>query len=65
MAIPQYQRTVIRQVQATDMSEGNVWRELANTLDNFSSQINRTTQNIVASEKNKAIAKQKAEQESF
>jgi hypothetical protein len=61
MAIPQYQRTVIRQVQATDMSEGNVWRELANTLDNFSSQINRTTQNIVASEKNKAIAKQKAD----
>ena len=59
--IPQYQRTVIRQVQATDTSEGNAWRTLANTLDNFSSQITNTTRSIAADKKSKAIVQQRAD----
>ena len=39
MALPEYKRTVLRQVQQADMSEANSWAALAQTLDNFSAQI--------------------------
>ena len=39
MALPEYQRTILRQVQDADMSSANVWKTLANTLDNYSSQL--------------------------
>jgi hypothetical protein len=39
MALPEYQRTILRQVQEADMSSANVWKTLANTLDNYSSQL--------------------------
>ena len=39
MALPEYNRTILRQVQETDMSEANVWAALAQTMDNFSAQI--------------------------
>mgnify|MGYP000129565602 FL=1 len=61
MAIPQYQRTVIRQIGPTDMSDGNAWRALANQMDNFGSQIGNVTRNIATSQKAKAAAQQKAD----
>ena len=61
MAIPQYQRTVIRQIGPTDMSDGNAWRALANQMDNFSSQIGNVSRNITSSQKAKAAAQQKAD----
>ena len=39
MALPEYNRTILRQVQETDMSEANVWAALAQTMDNFSAQM--------------------------
>jgi len=71
MAIPQYQRTVVRQVLATDMSEANVWKTLAAQMDNFSSQIgayaqqdtarkSRSAANQKANDKAKAAAQEKA-----
>ena len=60
MAIPEYNRTVLRQTQETDMSEANVYQALAQTLDNFSSQIGSTTRNLMASEKAKQAAELKA-----
>ena len=61
MAIPQYQRTVVRQVLATDMSEANVWKTLAAQMDNFSSQIGGFTRNQIANDKAKAAAQQRAD----
>jgi hypothetical protein len=45
--LPSYQRTILRQVQETDMSEANVWATLAQTMDNFSSQIGSFTSNQI------------------
>jgi len=39
MALPEYNRTTLRQVQPADMSSAKVWETLANTLDNFSAQL--------------------------
>ena len=61
MAIPKYQRTVVRQVLATDMSEANVWKTLAAQMDNFSSQIGGFTRNQIANDKAKAAAQQRAD----
>ena len=56
MALPTYERTILRQVQEADMSEANVWKALAVTMDNFSSQIGSFTSNQIANEKSKAAA---------
>ena len=58
--LPQYQRTILRQTQETDMSEANVWKTLAAQMDNFSSQIGSYAQADIA-RKSKAAAAQKAE----
>ena len=58
MALPEYQRTVMRQVQQADMSEARVWETLANQLDNFSSTIGSVASNINA--KNKAADRAKS-----
>ena len=62
MAIPQYQRTVVRQVLATDMSEANVWKTLAAQMDNFSSQIGGFTRNQIANDKAKTAAQKRADE---
>lgn len=56
MALPTYERTILRQVQDADMSEANVWKTLAVTMDNFSSQIGTFTSNQIANEKSKTAA---------
>ena len=54
MALPTYERTILRQVQEADMSEANVWKTLAATMDNFSAQIGSTTRAYNAREAQKA-----------
>ena len=54
--LPQYQRTILRQTQETDMSEANVWKTLAAQMDNFSSQAGAFSRNMINSEKSKASA---------
>ena len=56
MALPTYERTILRQVQEADMSEANVWKTLAVTMDNFSSQIGSFTSNQIANEKSRTAA---------
>ena len=65
MALPTYQRTVLRQTQATDMSEANVWKALAEQMDNFSSQAFNFSSNMSSKQKANdraaAAAKEKAD----
>ena len=60
MALPEYQRTVMRQVQQADMSEARVWETLANQLDNFGRTIGSVASNINANNKAAAAAQKKA-----
>jgi hypothetical protein len=39
MALPEYNRTVIRQVQQADLGSARAWETLANSLDSWSAQI--------------------------
>ena len=59
--LPQYQRTILRQTQETDMSEANVWKTLAAQMDNFSSQAGTFSRNMINSEKSKAAAVKSAQ----
>jgi len=61
MAIPEYQRTIVRQVQQADTASAQVWETLANTLDNFGQQAGALSRNIMANEKAEAAAKKKAD----
>lgn len=64
MALPEYKRTVLRQVQEADMSEANVWKTLANTLDNYSAQLSGVANTSMANYKsNQAAAKAAANQQ--
>tara|TARA_R100000951_G_scaffold16929_4_gene13489 strand:+ start:695 stop:2398 length:1704 start_codon:yes stop_codon:yes gene_type:complete len=60
MALPEYNRTVLRQTLEADMSSARYWESLANTLDNFASQAGSFTRNMMASEKAKAKAQKDA-----
>jgi hypothetical protein len=61
MAIPEYQRTIVRQVQQADTASAQVWETLANTLDNFGQQAGALSRNIMANEKAEAAAQKKAD----
>ena len=61
MAIPEYQRTIVRQVQQADTASAQVWETLANTLDNFGRQAGALSQSIMANEKAQAAAQKKAD----
>ena len=39
MALPEYKRTTLRQVQSADMSSAKVWETLATTMDDFSAKL--------------------------
>jgi len=56
MAIPEYQRTIVRQVQQADTASAQVWETLANTLDNFGQQAGALSRNMIANDR--AAAKQ-------
>ena len=59
--LPQYQRTILRQTQETDMSEANVWKTLAAQMDNFSSQIGAYAQQDTARKSRSAAAAKSAQ----
>lgn len=59
MAIPEYQRTIVRQVQQADTASAQVWETLANTLDNFGQQAGALSRNMIANDR--AAAKQQKE----
>ena len=59
--LPQYQRTILRQTQETDMSEANVWKTLAAQMDNFSSQIGAYAQQDTARKSRSAAAEKSAQ----
>ena len=61
MAIPEYQRTVVRQVQQADTASAQVWETLANTLDNFGRQAGALSRNMMANEKAAARAQKAAD----
>ena len=61
MAIPEYQRTIVRQVQQADTASAQAWEALANTLDNFGQQAGALSRNIMANEKAKTAAQKKAD----
>ena len=61
MAIPEYQRTIVRQVQQADTASAQAWETLANTLDSFGQQAGALSRNIMANEKAKAAAQKKAD----
>lgn len=61
MAIPEYQRTIVRQVQQADTASAQVWETLANTLDNFGQQAGALSRNIMANQKAEAAAQKKAD----
>lgn len=58
MAIPEYQRTIVRQVQQADTASAQVWETLANTLDNFGQQAGALSRNMIA--KNKAAQRERS-----
>jgi len=60
MALPEYNRTVLRQVQQADMASARVWETLANTLDNFSNQAAGVARTAIA-KKNQEAATAKAD----
>tara|TARA_R110002012_G_scaffold9622_3_gene44246 strand:- start:4056 stop:5810 length:1755 start_codon:yes stop_codon:yes gene_type:complete len=60
MAIPEYQRTILRQVQQADTASAQVWETLANTLDNFGRQAGALSRNMMANEKAQAAAEKQA-----
>lgn len=51
MAIPEYQRTIVRQVQQADTASAQVWETLANTLDNFGRQAGALSRNMIANDR--------------
>ena len=57
MALPEYNRTILRQVQETDMSEANAWSALAQTMDNFSAQIGSVARTAQAKKAQQAATK--------
>ncbi len=59
MAIPEYQRTIVRQVQQADTASAQVWETLANTLDNFGQQAGALSRNMIAKDR-EAAKQQKA-----
>jgi hypothetical protein len=59
MAIPEYQRTIVRQVQQADTASAQVWETLANTLDNFGQQAGALSRNMIANDR-EAAKQQKA-----
>jgi len=52
MALPEYQRTIVRQVQQADTASAQAWETLAQTMDNFGQQAGALSRNII--NKNKA-----------
>ncbi len=48
MALPEYQRTVMRQVQQADTASAQVWETLANQLDSFGQQAGALSRNMTA-----------------
>jgi len=52
MALPEYQRTIVRQVQQADTASAQVWETLANQLDSLGQQAGALSRNIIT--KNKA-----------
>jgi len=61
MALQEYNRTALRQVQPADMSSANVWETLANTLDAYSAQLSSFANTQIAQTQANKTAKKTEE----